>query len=47
MDGEEFLSYLDTDLIKNSLVRLYGENRYNKIVDWFRPIAKQYIQTVK
>jgi hypothetical protein len=47
MDGDEFLSYLNIDLIKNCLIKLYGEIRYNKIVDWFKPIAEEYTRTVK
>jgi hypothetical protein len=47
MDGEEFLSYLNTDLIKSCLIRLYRENGYNKIVEWFKPIADQYTESVK
>jgi hypothetical protein len=46
-DGREFLSYLNSDLIKNSLIRLYGKDRYNKIVYWFTSIADEYTESVK
>jgi hypothetical protein len=46
-DGREFLNYLNSDLIKNSLIRLYGENRYNKIIHWFTSISEQYTESVK
>jgi hypothetical protein len=42
LSGNEFLSYLTSDLIKNSLIRLYGENKYNRIVEWFKAIADEY-----
>jgi hypothetical protein len=45
-DGREFLTYLTSDLIKNSLIRLYGEDRYNKIVQWFKPITNKYTESV-
>jgi hypothetical protein len=47
LSGREFLSYLTSDLIKNSLIRLYGENKYNRILEWFTSIADEYSKTVK
>jgi hypothetical protein len=46
-DGREFLSYMNSDLIKNSLTRLYGLDRYNKLVQWFTPLVEQYTKAVK
>jgi hypothetical protein len=42
LDEREFLSYLNSDLIKKSLIRLYGLNRFNKINQWFSPLVEQY-----
>jgi hypothetical protein len=47
LSGKEFLAYLTSDLIKNSLIRLYGENKYNKIIQWFKSIADEYTKSVK
>jgi hypothetical protein len=47
LSGREFLSYLNSTLISRSLIMLYGLDRYNKIVNWFTPILKQYSQEVK
>jgi hypothetical protein len=45
-DGREFLNYMNSDLIKNSLIRLYGLDRYNKINHWFSPLVEQYNASV-
>jgi hypothetical protein len=47
LNGREFLAYLTSDLIKNSLIMLNGVNKYNKIVAWFKSIADEYTKTVK
>jgi hypothetical protein len=31
--GQEFLNYLNSELIKNSLIKLYGKNRYKAMID--------------
>jgi hypothetical protein len=38
LSRDELLAYLTSDLIKNTLIKLYGEFKYNRMVDW----AKQY-----
>jgi hypothetical protein len=40
--GREFLNYLGSELIKNSLIRLYGVEGYNKIIHWFSPRVDEY-----
>jgi hypothetical protein len=45
--GKEFVAYLTSDLIKNSLIRIYGENKYNRILEWFKQIADEYTKSVK
>jgi hypothetical protein len=47
LNSGEFLSYLTSDLIKNSLITLYGEDKYNKIIEWFKSIADEYSKSVK
>jgi hypothetical protein len=47
LSGKEFLAYLTSDLIKNSLIRLYRENKYNRILEWFKQIADEYTKSVK
>jgi hypothetical protein len=47
LNDKEFLQYLTCDLIKNSLINLYGENKYNYIVEGFKGIANQYTKEVK
>jgi hypothetical protein len=45
--GEEFMNYLNSDLIKNSLIKLYGIKRYGAIVNWFRPRVDSYTDWIK
>jgi hypothetical protein len=45
--GREFMKYLSSDLIKNSLIKLYGKKKYNKIIEWFKSRANEYTKSVK
>jgi hypothetical protein len=40
--GREFLEYLNSDLIKKSLVKLYGLAKYNNMINWFKPRVEHY-----
>jgi hypothetical protein len=40
--AQEILKYLNTDLIKNSLIKLYGEYKYNVLIKWVRENADRY-----
>jgi hypothetical protein len=40
--GEEFIKYLNSESIKNSLTKLYGKDRYKSIIDWFKPRVDTY-----
>jgi hypothetical protein len=40
--GEEFLSYLNSELIKNILIKLYGKFRYKTMIRWFKPKVNTY-----
>jgi hypothetical protein len=45
--GEEFLNYLNSELIKNSLIKLYGKFRYKTMNDWFKPKINTYTNWIK
>jgi hypothetical protein len=45
--GQEFLKYLNSELIKNSLIKLYGKDRYNTIIRWFQPKVDKYTDWIK
>jgi hypothetical protein len=45
--GEEFLNYLNSELIKNSLIKLYGMDRYYKIILWFKPRVDNYTDWIR
>jgi hypothetical protein len=47
LGGREFLEYLNSELIKKSLVKLYGLNRFHMINYWFTPLVEQYNLLVK
>jgi hypothetical protein len=47
LTGREFLSYLGSELIKNSLIRLYGVQGYNKIIHWFSPRIDEYTDMMR
>jgi hypothetical protein len=44
--GREFMTYINSELIKNSLIKLYGKKRYDKIIEWFKPRIKEYDQMI-
>jgi hypothetical protein len=45
--GEEFMKYLRSELIKSSLIKLYGKDRYEAIINWFRPKINAYTDLMK
>jgi hypothetical protein len=40
--GEEFMKFINSQLVKSYLIKLYGKDRYNKIIEWFKPRIKVY-----
>jgi hypothetical protein len=47
LNGKKFLAYLTSDLIKNCLIKTHGVKESNKIVEWFKPLADEYTNSVK
>jgi hypothetical protein len=45
--GQEFLKYLNSELIKNSLIKFYGKFRYKAMVDWFKPKINTYTDWIR
>jgi hypothetical protein len=45
--GEEFMNYLRSELIKSSLIKLYGKDRYESLVNWFKPKINDYTKLMK
>jgi hypothetical protein len=41
------MKYLNSTLIKNSLIKLYGKDRYQAIVDWFKPRINEYNEMIR
>jgi hypothetical protein len=44
--GQEFMTYMNSELIKSSLIKLYGKKRYDKIINWFKPRIEVYDQMI-
>jgi hypothetical protein len=42
--GREFMTYINSELIKNTLIKLYEEERYDKIIECFKPRIEEYDQ---
>jgi hypothetical protein len=40
-DGE-FMSLIGSPLVKRYLIKLYGKQWYDKIIEWFKPRADAY-----
>jgi hypothetical protein len=47
LDGREFFEYLNSELIKKSLIKLYGLSRFHKINHWFTSLVDYYNSKVK
>jgi hypothetical protein len=45
--GEEFMKYLRSELIKVSLIKLYGKLRYEALINWFKPKINDYTKMMK
>jgi hypothetical protein len=41
------MNYLRSELIKSSLIKLYGKDRYQSILNWFRPKINAYTDLMK
>jgi hypothetical protein len=44
--GREFMTYMNSELIKRCLIKLYGKERYKKIIEWFKPRIKVYDEMI-
>jgi hypothetical protein len=40
--ASEFMKFIASPLVKRYLIKLYGKERYDKIINWFKPRAKAY-----
>jgi hypothetical protein len=38
----EFMKFITSPLIKKYLIKLYGKEKYDKIINWFRPRVDAY-----
>jgi hypothetical protein len=38
----EFMRFIGSPLVKRYLIKLYGKEWYDKIIDWFKPRANAY-----
>jgi hypothetical protein len=45
--AEEFMKFIHSPLVKRYLIKLYGEEWYDKIIDWFKPRANAYNELFK
>jgi hypothetical protein len=45
--GEEFMNCLNSELIRCSLIKLYGKGRYEAIVKWFRLRVDSYTDWIR
>jgi hypothetical protein len=40
--ASEFMKYISSPLVKRYLIKLYGKEQYDQIIEWFKPRVKAY-----